>query len=70
MKDLSTLWKAVLDKLELTVSNVSFVMWFRPIKVVDFVDNKTLVLAANTTSAKNQLSRNYFEFSNRKSNLS
>ena len=61
MKDLSTLWKAVLDKLELTVSNVSFIMWFRPIKLVDFVDNKTLILAANTTSAKNQLSRNYFE---------
>ncbi len=61
MKDLSTLWKAVLDKLELTVSNVSFVMWFRPIKVVDFVDNKTLILSANTTSAKNQLSRNYFD---------
>ena len=48
MKDLSTLWKAVLDKLELTVSNVSFIMWFRPIKLVDFVDNKTLILAANT----------------------
>ncbi len=61
MKDLSTLWKAVLDKLELTVSNVSFIMWFRPIKVIDFVDNKTLILSANTTSAKNQLSRNYFD---------
>ncbi len=61
MRDLTTLWKAVLEKLELTVSNVSFVMWFRPIKVVDFVDNKTLVLAANTVSAKNQLSRNYFD---------
>ncbi len=61
MKDLTTLWKAVLDKLELIVSNVSFVMWFKPLKVVDFVDNKTLILAANTTSAKNQLSRNYFD---------
>ena len=61
MKDLTTLWKAVLDKLELTVSNVSFIMWFRPIKVIDFVDNKTLILSANTTSAKNQLSRNYFD---------
>lgn len=60
MKDLSTLWKAVLDKLELTVSNVSFVMWFRPLKVVDLVD-KNLVIAANTTSAKNQISRNYFD---------
>ena len=61
MKDLNTLWKAVLDKLELTVSNVSFIMWFKPIKVLDLVDNKHLVIAANTTSAKNQISRNYFE---------
>ena len=61
MKDLKALWKAVLDKLELTVSNVSFIMWFKPIKVLDFVDNKHLVIAANTTSAKNQISRNYFE---------
>ncbi len=61
MKDLNTLWDAVLDKLEFTVSNVSFIMWFKPIKVIDFVDNKTLILSANTTSAKNQLSRNYFD---------
>ncbi len=61
MQDLSSLWQAVLDKLELTVSNVSFVMWFKPLKVVDFVDNKKLVLATNSTSAKNQILRNYFE---------
>ena len=61
MKDLVSLWKAVLDKLELTVSNVSFIMWFKPLKVLDLVDNKTLVISANTTSAKNQISRNYFE---------
>ena len=61
MKELSTLWKAVLDKLELTVSNISFIMWFKPLKLLDFVDNKTLILAANNTSAKNQLTRNYLE---------
>lgn len=61
MKDLNTLWKAVLEKLELTVSNVSFIMWFKPIKVLDLVDNKHLVIAANTPSAKNQISRNYFD---------
>lgn len=61
MQDLSSLWDAVLSKLELTVSNVSFVMWFRPLKVVDFVDNKKLILAANSASAKNQISRNYFD---------
>ena len=61
MQDLSSLWQAVLDKLELTVSNISFVMWFKPLKVVDFVDNKKLIIAANSTSAKNQILRNYFD---------
>ena len=60
MQELSSLWKAVLDKLELTVSNVSFIMWFKPLKIVDFDENK-LIIAANNTSAKNQLSRNYSE---------
>ena len=62
MKDLTTLWKAVLDKLELCVSNVSFVMWFKPLKVVDFIDNTTMVLGTNTPFAKNQILRNYFEY--------
>lgn len=61
MHDLNSLWKAVLDKLELTVSNISFVMWFKPLKVLDFVDNKKLVIATNSTSAKNQILRNYFD---------
>lgn len=61
MQDLSSLWQTVLDKLELTVSNISFVMWFRPLKVVDFVDNKKLVISANSISAKNQILRNYFD---------
>ena len=61
MQDLASLWQAVLDKLELTVSNVSFVMWFKPLKVVDFVDNKKLIIAANSSSAKNQILRNYFD---------
>ncbi|MBE7074180.1 MAG: chromosomal replication initiator protein DnaA [Clostridiales bacterium] len=61
MKELSSLWKAVLDKLELTVSNISFIMWFKPLKLIDFVENKKLIISANTTSAKNQLTRNYFD---------
>ncbi len=61
MQDLVSLWQAVLDKIELTVSNVSFVMWFKPLKVVDFVENKKLIVASNSTSAKNQILRNYFD---------
>lgn len=61
MQDLSSLWQAVLDKLELMVSNVSFIMWFKPLKVVDLVENKKLIIATNSTSAKNQILRNYFD---------
>ena len=62
MQDLATLWQAVLDKLELNVSNVSFIMWFKPLKVLDFSDeNKKIVVSTNSSSAKNQIMRNYFE---------
>ena len=61
MQDLSSIWQAVLDKLELMVSNVSFIMWFKPLKVIDLVENKKLVIATNSTSAKNQILRNYFD---------
>ena len=61
MQDLNSLWQAVLEKLEITVSNVSFVMWFKPLKVVDFVEGKTLVISTNSVSAKNQILRNYME---------
>lgn len=61
MHDLKSLWQAVLDKLELTVSHVSFVMWFKPLKVIDLVENKNLIISTNSTSAKNQILRNYYE---------
>ena len=62
MQELSSLWQAVLDKLELNVSNVSFIMWFKPLKVLDFSDeNKKIVVSTNSTSAKNQIMRNYFD---------
>lgn len=61
MQDLNSLWQAVLEKLELTVSNVSFVMWFKPLKALDFVDNKKLIISTSSLSAKNQIMRNYFD---------
>ena len=61
MQDLNSLWQAVLEKLEIIVSNVSFVMWFKPLKVVDFVDNKILYIGTNSVSAKNQILRNYMD---------
>lgn len=61
MQELNKLWQQLLDKLELSVSNVSFVMWFKPLKVVDFSQNKTLVLSTKSSFAKNQILKNYFD---------
>lgn len=61
MQELSTLWNTILEKLQMMVSDVSFIMWFKPLKVVDFVDGTTLVISTNSVSAKNQILRNYFE---------
>lgn len=61
MQELSTLWQTILEKLQMTVSNVSFIMWFKPLKVLDIVDNSKLVISTNSTSAKNQILRNYMD---------
>lgn len=61
MQELTSLWATILEKLQMTVSNVSFIMWFKPLKVLDFVDNKKLVVSANSTSAKNQILRNHMD---------
>lgn len=61
MQELTSLWATILEKLQMTVSNVSFIMWFKPLKVLDFVDNKKLVISANSTSAKNQILRNHMD---------
>jgi chromosomal replication initiator protein len=61
MKELEDLWKIILEKLELSVSNVSFVMWIKPLKIIDYTDDKTLVLSTKSTFAKNQLLRGYFD---------
>lgn len=60
MQELGSLWQAILEKLQMTVSNVSFIMWFKPLKVLDFSDNK-LVISTNSTSAKNQILRNHMD---------
>ena len=60
MQDLFSIWQTTLEKLELTISHISFLMWFKPLKVIDFVDNK-LIISTNSTSAKNQILRNYID---------
>lgn len=60
MQELDELWKVIMEKIELSVSNVSFEMWFKPIKVINF-DNGKLVLSTKSLMAKNQLLKNYFD---------
>ena len=61
MQELDELWNVILEKLELSVSNVSFVMWFKPLKIVDYTENKTLVLSTKSPFAKNQILKSYFD---------
>ena len=61
MQELNDLWNVILEKLELSVSNVSFVMWFKPLKIIDYTEQKVLYLSTKSTFAKNQLLKSYFD---------
>lgn len=60
MQELNELWKVIMEKIEMSVSNVSFEMWFKPLKVVDLNEEK-LILSTKSTFAKNQVLKNYFD---------
>ena len=60
MKELEELWKVIMEKIELSVSNVSFEMWFKPLKVIDLNEGK-LILSTKSPFAKNQILKNYFD---------
>ena len=55
MKELQTLWKQVLNKIEIMVSAVSFELWIEPLEVLDFPSSQKLILVANTEYAKKQV---------------
>ncbi len=61
MQELNDLWNIILEKLELSVSNVSFVMWIKPLKIIDYTEDKKLILSTKSTFAKNQILRGYFD---------
>lgn len=61
MQELNDLWNIILEKLELSVSNVSFVMWFKPLKIIDYTEQKVLYLSTKSTFAKNQILKSYFD---------
>ena len=60
MQDIEIIWQHILEKLELLVSNVSFVMWFKPLKIIDYTESKTLYLSTKSTFAKNQILKSFF----------
>ena len=59
MEDIKSLWGKILSKLELVTSTVSFELWIKPLEVLEYRDNKVLVIVASTTTAKNQIIRNH-----------
>lgn len=61
MEDINSLWKKVLSKLELQVTSVSYDLWIAPIEILDFKDEKTLILVASNKTAKNQILKNHLK---------
>ncbi|MBP3432029.1 MAG: chromosomal replication initiator protein DnaA [Clostridia bacterium] len=61
MKDIMVIWQQVLEKLELRVSSVSFLLWIKPIKPIEIDDKDNLVIATPSVSAKNQILRNFID---------
>ncbi|MDD3397468.1 MAG: chromosomal replication initiator protein DnaA [Clostridia bacterium] len=59
MEEIKSLWGKVLTKLELKVSTVSFELWIKTITLLDYKENKTLILVASSKTAKNQLIKNH-----------
>ena len=61
MQEAKQLWEKVLEKLEMMVTSVSFDIWIKPIRIVDFAEGKTLVLAATSGTAQKQILKNHIE---------
>ena len=61
MQELNDLWNAVLEKLQFSLSNVSFVMWFKPLKIIDYTEDKKLILGTKSAFAKNQILKTYYD---------
>ena len=61
MQDIETLWKLILEKLELRISSVSFMLWIKTIKPLEIDVNGNIVLVAQSVTAKNQILRNFID---------
>lgn len=61
MQEISVLWQQILEKLELRVSSVSYMLWIKTIKPIEIDAEDNFVLAAQSISAKNQILRNFVD---------
>ncbi len=61
MQDLELSWQQVLEKLELRISSVSYMLWIKTIKPLEIDEKDNLVLVAQSVSAKNQILRNFID---------
>ena len=60
MENVKSLWSKVLSRLQVVLSSVSYELWFEPVEVLEYKNNKVLVLVASTPTAKNQILKNHF----------
>ncbi len=61
MQNISYIWQQILEKLELRVSSVSFMLWLKTIKPLELDDKDNFIIAAQSVSAKNQILRNFID---------
>ncbi len=61
MQDIQSIWKQVLEKLELRISSVSYMLWIEPTKPIEIDENDHFVIATQSVSAKNQILRNFID---------
>ena len=61
MQDIETIWKQILEKLELRISSVSFMLWIKTIKPLEIDENGNFILVAQSVTAKNQILRNFLD---------
>lgn len=61
MQEVTAIWQQVLEKLELRVSSVSFMLWIKTIKPLEIDDKDNFIIVAQSVSAKNQILRNFLD---------
>ncbi len=61
MQDIETIWKQILEKLELRISSVSYMLWIKTIKPLQIDEKDNFYIVAQSVTAKNQVLRNFLD---------